>query len=123
MTDFVLQEYEKRNYYTYQGEKVLSAIKDYAILLKQPLTLGMFVPCDEAGNVLKGKPLSPAPDSEWTRWENEEIEFFKAKDRVLFDFTIDLDTVRFHISRNRTVEYFTAFDEVFLTPNTLKKGN
>lgn len=58
---------------------------NYANFLKQPLTLGMFVPVDEEGNVLLGKPLSPAKDSEWIRWENEEFKFYKAKDNVLFE--------------------------------------
>lgn len=67
----------------------MNAVENYAKFLSQPLTLGMFVPVDENGNALQGKPLSPAPDSEWIRWENEEFEFYKAKDKVLFEgFTL-----------------------------------
>lgn len=32
-----------------------------------------------------GKPLSPAKDSEWIRWENEQEEFYKAKEFLLFE--------------------------------------
>jgi len=57
---------------------------NYAKFFTRPLEKWMFVPCDEKGNVLKGKPLSPAPDSEWIRWENEQEHYFKALSKVLF---------------------------------------
>lgn len=89
MTDFVLdsiKEYQQKN----DGTRLFSVkpiddIEKYAKLLSQPLTLGMFVPCDEEGNVLKGKPLSPAEDSDWIKWENEQEDYFKALDKVIFE--------------------------------------
>lgn len=55
MTDFILESDD------------LQGIKKYAEFLRQPLTLGMFVPCDR-----DGKPL-------------EEIKWIKAKQEVLFE--------------------------------------
>lgn len=99
MTDFVLQIVQTSNVNEAicweQTEERLQKIYHYGLFLKQPLTLGMFVPCDKHGSVLKGKPLSPAPDSEWIRWENEEFEFYEAKEKVLFE--------GFHYVENNTV--------------------
>ena len=49
MTNFVLNAYEE------DIDCALSALRmhNYANFLKQTLTLGMFVPCNENGNVLK----------------------------------------------------------------------
>ena len=49
MTDFVLEQYESTKNPTLFEETV----HNYANFLKQPLTLGMFVPCDDDGNVLQ----------------------------------------------------------------------
>ena len=84
MTDFVLQNVESKT-------MKLSKIADYANFLKQPLTLGMFVPCDDDGNVLE----EPSKDM----WDNFIISHFehfnesytycfnyqKAKLKVLFN--------------------------------------
>jgi len=56
----------------------------YTKFLKQPLALGMFVPCDEEGNVLK-KYSGVSFD-----WHNvpqaiESDEYLKAKEKVLFE--------------------------------------
>lgn len=90
MTDFVMQEFDYRNgeHYEYDSndnDTLLKKVINYANFLKQHLTLSMFVPCDEEGNVLLGKPLSPAEDSEWIRWENEQESFFEAREKVLFE--------------------------------------
>ena len=49
MTDFVLEQYESTKNPTLFEETV----HNYANFLKQPLTLGMFVPSDDDGNVLE----------------------------------------------------------------------
>ena len=46
MTDFVIAKAESKTV-------KLSKLLDYAKFLKQPLTLGMFVPCDDYGNILQ----------------------------------------------------------------------
>ena len=60
------------------------SVIEYAKFLKQPLRLEMFVPCDDEGKELKGKPLSPASDGEWDRWEKEKDIYKKAVDKVVF---------------------------------------
>ena len=49
MTDSVLDCYEKNDSYQNIADDCLL----YANFLKQPLTLGMFIPCDEYGNVFE----------------------------------------------------------------------
>ena len=55
----------------------------YANFLKQPLTLGMFVPCDDDGNVVSGfyNGNIDSKDKSFTKLANEYNE---AKKRVLF---------------------------------------
>lgn len=48
MTDFVLEQLK----ITQSNSEFKSSIKNYAEFLKQPLELGMFVPCDEDGNLI-----------------------------------------------------------------------
>lgn len=85
MTDFVLQ-----NAYTNEIVKdfhsVLIKHCKYAEFLKQPLTLGMFVPCDLDGNVM----VEPEQYKNVNEFNDFIKEFREAKDRVLFEgFTID----------------------------------
>lgn len=53
MTDFVLEQLNEQNSRTVPIRTVLNRLENYANFLKQPLKLGMFVPTDEAGNVLE----------------------------------------------------------------------
>jgi len=103
MTDFVL-----KNAYTNEIVKdfkgVLIKHCNYAEFLKQPLELWMFVPCDKNGKVLKGKPLSPNTDAEWIRWENEQEEFYKARELVLFENFKFVESHKEGIDNN--LEYF-----------------
>lgn len=71
----------------------LSTIKRYTAFLLRPLELFMFVPVSESGEVLYGKPLSPATDEEWDKWQkDQENGFFKAKEKCLFEgFETGLD--------------------------------
>ncbi|MNX23728.1 hypothetical protein D3C86_537330 [compost metagenome] len=62
-------------------DKLQTIILKYAIFLKQPLTLGFFVPCDLEVNVIKEYDWV-APDG--IKWEDYEKELLEAKDRVLF---------------------------------------
>lgn len=128
MTDFVLKQKESdiinESQMDFYDEEfgTLKVIRNYANFLKQPLALWMFVPVSSSGEILKGKPLSPAPDSEWIRWENEEFEFYKAKERVLFeefevkDWSSDKDTISHTISLGGLFNVFW-FDTVTQTWN------
>ena len=90
MTDFVL-EIDKndkrlnRKYY---------AIISYANFLKTPLNLGMFVPCDENGNVLNDPGLFPSFELE---------QYRKAKDKVIFpNFELTQQSTYFILTHNES---------------------
>lgn len=80
MTDFVL---EQNSNIDETNIKILQNIVDYALFIKQPLTLGMFVPCDLEGNFLE----EPIFDELLPMNEMDAIyaEYQEAKERVLFD--------------------------------------
>jgi len=91
MTDFVLeQEQNYANVTRCVKKNPFLLIVDYAKFMKQTLTLGMFVPCDENGIVLsepeRWSDYLKAPESfdgnnEWGELYQYEI----AKEKVLFD--------------------------------------
>lgn len=62
MTDFVLQQ-EVKLKGVVKRDSDFNLIVNYANFLKQPLTLGMFVPCDEEGAVL-----------DYPKWHNNYIK-------------------------------------------------
>ncbi len=81
MIDYVLEQ-DKHKEVRYKQ------IVDYANFLKQPLTLGMFIPCDKDGNI------SVPPQNKWQsneeRWGTSvKTEYWKAyekeKESVLFE--------------------------------------
>lgn len=71
MTRFVLEQLKINQ----SCSEFKEAVKNYADLLTQPLTIGMFVPCDEDNNVLE-EPLND--DWYYEQW-------IEAKQRVLFE--------------------------------------
>lgn len=79
ITDFVLKECGKCG-----NEPRLSRIEKYAKFLKQPLTLGMFVPCGENGNVLE-KPKGFSNIDMNIGEHSKLIEYEEAKEKVLFE--------------------------------------
>jgi hypothetical protein len=79
MTDFVLKSMRDQKYRRDKYDDLC----DYARFLKQPLTLGMFTPCDENGNVMS----EPAADNySFYTHKNQSVkeEHEGAKGRVLF---------------------------------------
>lgn len=123
MTDFVLET--ERNYpcsdfndYHETNEKVLHSIINYAIFLKQQLTLGMFVPCDEDENILEEpKNFSVDFENEFNTvhrnkvclaWYNECKQYQKATKKVLFEGFKIYDyklNVFFYLGRKKTLSY------------------
>jgi hypothetical protein len=84
MTDFVLEQNEiLKKYINHDKGALFERCEKYAHFLKQPLNLGMFVPCDEDVNVLEYFGLLPC----------HELDIYrKAKESVLFDgFAIDFE--------------------------------
>lgn len=64
------------------GEKANELILIYANFLKQPLELGMFISCDEDGNILE---LPKEHLENRSLYYKEFDQYQEAKERVLFD--------------------------------------
>ena len=91
MTDYVLlnQRYKE------DSDTALFQISNYAQLLKQPLKLGMFVPCDEDGNVLKEPEENDTIydieverdiyECDYNRFDSDVFLYKQAKNRVYFE--------------------------------------
>lgn len=80
MTDFVLQE-EKKGLQNTDRHLRFEKILKYAKFLKQPLTLGMFVPCDEMTEVMNYEEIKQSVIEGTDSWDAYE----KAKEKVLFE--------------------------------------
>jgi len=87
MTDFVLEQeqYRLKNILPYPKSLSYDKILNYATFLKQPLTLGMFIPCDEEGNVLEEKSIFNTTDECYIFDSELFYNYKQAKDRVLFE--------------------------------------
>ncbi|MGV0921880.1 hypothetical protein ACTS94_16275 [Empedobacter falsenii] len=94
MTDFVLEQTELL--YEKNQSKLIHRVVNYAQFLKQPLTLGMFVPCDEEGNILE-EPKDYDLGLKFPYSNNHSIEcekYQQAKERVLFEFDGELSLIK-----------------------------
>ena len=81
MVDFCL---EQRKTHTGDFEDYCDLICRYAKFIKQPLTIGMFVPCDLHGNVLEEK----------KPFQDKYYEYQEARERCLFKgFEVDYDRI------------------------------
>jgi len=90
MTDFVLSEYENRNAYYYQDDKVLSKIKSYADFLKQPLNIGQFVPAVLEDGVWR---VLDKPDGGMREQDDRfHKQYQEALDKVLFTGFMVMET-------------------------------
>jgi hypothetical protein len=113
MTDFVVGAlgFKKSMYYEYNvndNDKALSKIENYSKFLKQPLTLGMFVPCDEYGNLLEEKSIFNTTDEDYI-FDSESFDKYKqAKERVLFDGFKEIE------DRDKTYLHSDSFGSVFI---------
>ena len=82
MMDYVL---EKAKQFQFKGDcEFAYDVKKYANLLKQPLELGMFVPCDDDGNVIEGS------YNDKQHVIIQHLEYQQAKDKVLFESDANL---------------------------------
>ncbi len=99
MTDFVLEQIGNHDCNTNKDSEYndlfvfKNTIENYAKFLKQPLTIGMFVPCDRKGNFL----TEPKTYQDWLKaMKIDEMNCFaqgyggcakfdEAKERVLFE--------------------------------------
>lgn len=120
MTDFVLEN-AKQPYV--EGTKYKDLV-NYAKFLKQPLNIGMFVPCDEDGDVLeKPEDYENRLPNMMTEYNDEVYRYKQAKEKVLFVFKphFDISVIKHHISQGRNIEYLANFGELELTESAIKQ--
>ena len=75
MTDFVLKTHDEIS----DSIDSESMMFNYANFLKRPLTLGMFVPCDEDGNVLQEKSIFNTTDEDYIFYSESFDNYKKAE--------------------------------------------
>ena len=128
MTDFVLnqKQSESFNEKTFINEALISLekIRNYANFLKQPLNLGMFVPCDEDEDILEEpKDYEQRLPNMMTEYNDEVYRYKQAKEKVLFVFKphFDISAIKHHILQDRNIEYLANFGELELTENAIKQ--
>jgi hypothetical protein len=147
MTAFVIEYYSNEGYADLQ---ILSLMKNYANFLKQSLTLGMFVPVDEDGNVLK----EPKNYASWKLLEHNEgkkahaagsgeyNDYLKAEQNCMFEgFRVDYNgyskvrivasydpSIELSFNKNdllpsgfTDVESLIVFDDIYLTYSALNR--
>lgn len=117
MVDFVFKQDEINGGF---GQEEIDKVWEYAKFINQPLELGMFVPCDEDGNILKEPKLRFELMSYVETYDYKEYK--KAKERVLFEGFEDKEQPFFAFGsfENRTIEDLVKYN-LTLTPNVIKK--
>lgn len=146
MTTFVMEYYSHEGYADLQ---ILNLMNNYANFLKKSLTLGMFVPVDPQGNILK----EPKNYASWISLEHnngkrsdivgfeEYTEYQKAELQCMFEgFQVDYNgyskvritasydpSIELSFNKNdllpagfQDVESLTVFDDIYLTSSALK---
>ncbi len=83
MTDFVFSQQERSKKDEIRLWDFQNEVVKYAELLNKPLELGMFVPCDEEGNVLEEPPFYQKYTT--TGHDKRHEPYQQAKERALFE--------------------------------------
>ncbi|MEJ5105529.1 hypothetical protein [Chryseobacterium sp. MYb328] len=138
MTEFVLQHKENVEFHmndtVVETGKLMQKVFKYAEFLRQPLTLGMFVPVDEQGKELSLVPLKVF-EGKFKDYQAVLGNYVKAKEKVLFEeikikhrenyFILeDEDGTLIRVLKNKTslkVEDLLKMSSVELTPSVLKQ--
>ena len=88
MIDFVsifYNDLKSEHKVNWSFDQICNKIFNYANFLKQPLNLGMFVPCDEDGDVLeKPEDYENRLPNMMTEYNDEVYTYKQAKEKVLF---------------------------------------
>ena len=88
MSDYVLEQIEKLKNSEINILQFRNNIEAYANFLKQPLTIGMFVPCDDDGNVLEEPKCIYIYKTQPFECSSDEMyrcrKYLEAKEKVLF---------------------------------------
>ena len=105
MTDYVLES--KR--FKEDSDTAIFKVTNYAQFLKQPLKLGMFIPCDEDGNILK-LPIEIKEDAENWNYQARFNQYIKAKELVYFEDFKVIDRGNFYfIEREDSSLFYRLF--------------
>ena len=128
MTDFVLKLTEQDEYSAIEILDKFTDISRYAMFLKLPLKLEMFVPCDEDGNVLEEPKIEEEYVDEHTTqiFAQYQYDLDKAKEKVLFEGFKIYDyklNVFFYLGRRKTLSYDKKrkdFITIGLLPETVE---
>ena len=116
-------------FYNSKQTEILFEIYNYANFLKQPLELGMFIPCDEDGNVIKSYYKDGIEHFDGIGIE----ELHEAEEKVLFDNCVydeEMEVVRYgigvdlfytdgSIKENETIEDLVKYN-LSLTESAIK---
>lgn len=143
MTDFVIQQWDNDIY----TDDFAETVNNYARFITKPLSLGMFVPCDEDGEILYPQYVG-GKEVIYDKYVQDDMmdkvkEYQQAKDKVLFEgFGIEnekfFDASFYGVVRNKDTyvfvkdkewekvnDYNTIEDLVLyklpLTPNAIKQ--
>lgn len=120
MTDYVFEQkrpipsadLHEMDYY-YKEYEIVEKIFNYANFLKQPLKLGMFVPCDE-----NDVPLDEPKDYEHNV---KKREYQQAKERVIFE-GFEKYSPQLLCEMFNAIEEITKLD-ITITDSVIKKYN
>ncbi|CEJ71284.1 hypothetical protein BN1195_03629 [Chryseobacterium oranimense G311] len=139
MTDFVLIQNNTTDTSCEYAKKAFLRCIRYAEFLQMPLTLGMFVPVDDDGDILS----EPVQDEYWEDtdidyYESEMLQYHEANEKVLFsgfsiawngeaiisvyldDLNLAFDKITLKSGMNYTIEHLCTYD-LELTPYALKQ--
>ena len=135
MTDFVLnqKQSESFNEKTFINESLISLekIRNYANFLKQPLNIGMFVPCDDEGNFFEEPKKEEYFDDGFNFEFNQKYfkdvvlkEYYKGKEKVLFE-NIPIYQAKWLVNSFSTIEYLSDISNtitpIYLTKSAIKQ--
>ena len=122
MTDFNLEKFDKLYDSKISQNELCHSIITYTKFLKQPLMLGMFVPCDDNGNVLS-ETYSEKENTKNKTFSQLSNEYQIAKSKVLFknfivkdttkdNYLISNENVTFWIysKETKTIDELTSYD-------------
>jgi hypothetical protein len=121
MIDFVLESQRFKE----DSDTAIFKVTNYANFLKQPLNLGMFIPCDEDGNVLKEPEENDTIydieverdiyECDYNRFDNDVFLYKQAKERVLFEgFEVKSHTMVVTIYDNEKYLNWEVTDKHFM---------
>jgi hypothetical protein len=128
MTDFTLEQCKLFSTHQIESLKCIERINNYASFLKQPLTLGMFVPFDFEGNPLKEPRDLKRYNDMFLRneqvqsdWMAECLFYERAKECVLFEVNMTPKQIEAHLCHYPTIVDMQVDFDITLTESAIKQ--